>query len=534
MNMSVSNLVAPFSVFIETEEGVIPLTPSGAIWEGGNIAVTLVPSSPDVLKISLSAPQTAVKRVHLRWKSEGESGNSASGVRILGDHWERGYGDLEWRGLVPERVLPWYFLYQQNNITQGLGVATNPAAVCHFQVDPDGVSLFCDVRSGGVGVKLGEQKLLMATLVSYAGDEGESAFSVARQFCKRLCATPRLPKMPVYGFNDWYYAYGNNSAETIFRDAQILAKLAPAGENRPFQVIDAGWFPGKGCNGGPYVAGNENFPDMASLAQKIKDINVRPGIWVRPLITQDNVPESWRQATPVHSDRGILLDPTVPEVLELVRTDIHRMVSEWGYELVKHDFTTYDITGCWGFQMDKTFTGSTPDGCHFADQTRTTAEIIRNLYNVIREAAGDALLIGCNTVGHLGAGLFELQRTGDDTSGHEWERTRKMGVNTLAFRMSQHDTFFAVDADCVGLTKQVPWELNRQWLDLLARSGTPLFVSADPTALGPEQEEALRTAFARAATPQPLAEPLDWQDTTCPTLWKIGRETHRYHWINGM
>ena len=31
-------------------------------------------------------------------------------------------------------------------------------------------------------------------------------------FCKMMCALfPRLPKKPVYGINDWYFAYGNNS-----------------------------------------------------------------------------------------------------------------------------------------------------------------------------------------------------------------------------------------------------------------------------------------------------------------------------------
>jgi alpha-galactosidase len=38
-------------------------------------------------------------------------------------------------------------------------------------------------------------------------------------------------------------------------------------------------------------------------------------------------------------------------------------------------------------------------------------------------------------------------------------------------------------------------------LELLAASGTPLFVSADPGALGPEQEAALRHAFRLAAHP---------------------------------
>jgi alpha-galactosidase len=86
--------------------------------------------------------------------------------------------------------------------------------------------------------------------------------------------------------------------------------------------------------------------------------------------------------------------------------------------------------------------------------------------------------------------------------------------------MAQHNTFFAADADCVGLTDKVPWDKNRQWLDVLARSGTPLFVSADPSVVGPEQRAALQEAFALAATEQTPSEPLDWLDTTCPHRWK--------------
>ena len=55
----------------------------------------------DALSVSLSAARSAVKRIHLRWRGD------LSGVRlILGDAWERGYGDLEWRGWVPDRVMP--------------------------------------------------------------------------------------------------------------------------------------------------------------------------------------------------------------------------------------------------------------------------------------------------------------------------------------------------------------------------------------------------------------------------------------------
>ncbi|PYT32182.1 MAG: hypothetical protein DMG58_10690 [Acidobacteria bacterium] len=43
------------------------------------------------------------------------------------------------------------------------------------------------------------------------------------------------------------------------------------------------------------------------------------------------------------------------------------------------------------------------------------------------------------------------------TSGRDWNRTRRMGVNTLAFRGVQHGAFFATDADCVGIMAAVPW-----------------------------------------------------------------------------
>src|SRR5206468_2079773 len=82
-----------------------------------------------------------------------------------------------------------------------------------------------------------------------------------------------------------------------------------------------------------------------------------------------------------------------------------------------------------------------------SDPGRTTAEVIDGLYRTIRAAAGEMLVIGCNTVSHLSAGHFEMCRVGDDTSGTDWSRTRKMGVNTLAFRGPQHGAFYIADAD---------------------------------------------------------------------------------------
>src|SRR5205085_896966 len=77
----------------------------------------------------------------------------------LGDAWERGYGDLEWRGWAPDRVMPWYVATTDGSGTHAYGVRTGAAALCLWQVDPEGVSLWADVRSGGVGVRLGGRLL---------------------------------------------------------------------------------------------------------------------------------------------------------------------------------------------------------------------------------------------------------------------------------------------------------------------------------------------------------------------------------------
>lgn len=113
-----------------------------------------------------------------------------------------------------------------------------------------------------------------------------------------------------------------------------------------------------------------------------------------------------------------------------------------------------------------------------------------------------------------------------------------MGVNTLAFRLAQHRTFFVVDPDCVPCTPRTPWERKRQFLDLVARSGTALFVSVDPTARTPQVDADLRAAVRVAldgGEPGGV-EPVDWLHSTTPTRWRPtrsrrGAEEYEYDWV---
>ncbi len=517
-------LGVPDSVSVLTEMGERTLHARDNRWTESDIELLIEPQ-PDVgLRVVLSAPMQRVKRLHLRWQASLDPT-----WKYLGDAWERAYGDLAWRPLPGSRPMPWYFLASDGHRTNGFGVMTGAAAMCYWKADAGGISLFADVRSAGVGVKLGNRQLAVCTVVGRRGTGDETPFQAARAFCKQMCPKPRLPKQPVYGFNDWYCAYGRNTAERFLVDAAFISSLAPKGANRPFCVVDAGWQVNagdSGCDAGPWNRTNAQFgSSLAELAEQIRTLNAKPGVWYRPLIASPDHPKNWRLQS-----RQECLDPTVSEVREQVAADLRRFHT-WGYELVKHDFSTFDISGRFGNVMEDNFTG---DGWSFASCSRTTAEVIRDLYLGLRQAAGDDMeIIGCNTVSHLAAGVFELQRVGDDVSGKEWNRTRKMGVNSLAFRAPQHQTFYAADADCAALTAAgaVPWEKDRQWLDLLARSGTPLFVSWPKSLVGPEQERAIRDAFAIASVPQPPGEPLDWMENPTPAKWKLMGDEKTYVWF---
>jgi alpha-galactosidase len=511
----------PDSVTVQVSTGDVRLAQAtSGRWVGDAIVVTTA-AQAGALRIELSAPGTAVTRVRLRWR-----GDLAPVRLIVGDAWERGYGDLEWRGWAPDRVMPWFVATHDGALTHLYGVRTGARAFCSWQIDPQGITLSADVRSGGAGVQLGERVLGVCDVVCRGGRAGESAFAAIHAFCRAMCANPRLPSQPVYGSNDWYWVYGRNSAATVRVDAQNIVDLSPTGGNRPFAVIDDGWQPVRGKDKagiGTWDRGNEKFPDMPGLAGEIRRIGARPGVWIRPLQALVDTPDSWR----LPRDRAFL-DPSIPDVLQKIAADIMRL-RLWGFELVKHDYTTFDIFGRWGFQMGP---GMTRDGWTFAaGPGRTTAEVIDELYRTIRAAAAGTLVIGCNTISHLSAGHFDICRVGDDTSGTDWARTRKMGVNTLAFRGPQHGAFYVADADCVGVTKAVPWSFNKQWLDLLARSGTMLFVSLAPDALGTDERRDLKAALALAAVPQPLCEPLDWQRSIYPSRWRVmGREV-AYDWV---
>lgn len=466
------------------------------------------------LAIFLTAQTSKVKWIKLRWNNLSWDKN----VRFLGDAWERGYGDMEWKGMNPNRFMPWYFCAKSEEKYVCYGVKVRPSAMCFWQVDSLGMTLFLDVRCGGSGVNLKGRVIKLADVIACEMRDCTS-FEAMQEFCGQMCEDPILPKYPVYGSNNWYYAYGKSSESEILADCDYILNLTKDIENKPYMVIDDCWQEHHRLNeynGGPWTKGNEKFPDMKALADKLVQKGVRPGIWVRLLLNEDeNIKNEWRLS---HNN---CIDPTNPEALNYIKEDIKR-ICNWGYTLIKHDFSTFDLFGKWGFQMSPLVTD---DGWHFYDDSLTSAEVVKLLYKAILDASvevsnGETLILGCNTIGHLGAGYMHINRTGDDTSGVIWERTRFMGVNTLAFRLPQHGKFYEIDADCVGIDGGISWSMNKQWADVLAQSGTPLFISVRPNILDETEKQELHEILKVASKQEHHVIPVDWEETTCPEHWQ--------------
>ena len=500
-----------------------------AQWSGQGVTVMLATNG----QISVVAPSTPLLWIELRWPADWPVG-----ARVLCDAWERAYGELGWRDIAELPLFsPWYFLVSANGVTDGCGIEVQPNALAGWRLEKDALALHLDVSAGGDPVELGSRVLDAARIVWRRGEKGERAFAAGRAFCRMMCPKPRLPKEPVYGYNDWYCAYGENTATNFLLDAAYIADCSQGLVNRPYVVMDDGWqenapptmqtrFGAWESGMGPWTEASARFGmDMKTFCARIAALGARPGLWYRPFRAWPEVAAARR----LRADARYF-DPTHPALREEIAANIRRFRA-WGFRLVKVDYLTYDVTGVWPRGGAALFASSRPRG--WRDRSRTSCEVLKDLYGALREAAGDDMvLVGCNALNHLAAGLFELQRVGDDTSGRDWRWTRDHGVNSLAFRAIQDRTFFALDADCCGLASAgaIDGRLNGQWLDLLGRSGTALFVSWRRQLADAPFRTALRAAFARASVGRETGEPLDWTETPHPMRWRFADGVGVYDW----
>ncbi len=119
---------------------------------------------------------------------------------LLGDAWERTYGNIAWQPVADTKKLPWYCVAHSGNHTFCFGVKTGCNAFCYWQITNTNLQLNLDVRNGGSGVNLGNRQLHAADIISGKNKEGETVFATVHRFCKQMC--DRTKKSSTTGL--WY------------------------------------------------------------------------------------------------------------------------------------------------------------------------------------------------------------------------------------------------------------------------------------------------------------------------------------------
>ena len=478
--------------------------------------------SDGVLRVTLLPSGDAVRFLRLRFR-----GDMSQVRQVLGDAFQRVRSvDARWHVLIPHESMPWYFYAWDGEHLDCYGVKTGAGSFVYWNCDVSGITLLLDVRCGSDGVRITEP-LLCAEIVTMRSKDGEDPFAAAGRFCSIMCEKPNLPEEPVYGYNNWYWSYGITSKEAFLREAVQLGKMTSDLPVRPYMVMDDGWqvVHCRGYhNGGPWFTGNERFGDMKDVADKTRAAGCKPGIWYRPLRTLLDIPEEAQYKSPAENEKGLCMDPTHPFTLETVRLDVERF-RDWGYGMIKHDFTTIDLLN------------HSPSihqaGMHFYRRDLTSAQALKQLYRTIQDAAGDIVVVGCNTVNHLGAGIHAMQRVGDDTSGRCFEWTRQCGVHSL-MRLPQSGRFGVVDPDCAAFTDKVSHKLNLDFLEASAITGCATIASVTPGTLTDAEETRLHDIFEIAATVKPgqYAHCDDWMYSFEPARFTFRGKQYFYDWYS--
>lgn len=442
-------------------------------------------------KVTVFPSGTPVKYLKLRF-----NGDLSKADRVYGDQWERAglKAYLEWRSVMACRVLPWFCYVMAGEETSCYGVKTGADCFAFFQVDTSGITLFLNLCSGNNGTDLSEP-LLACEVVELHAPTGADVYKTAAEFAKMTCDVPVLPKTPVFGVNNWYWAYGDISYESVLRETDYLMQMTSGCKNAPYMIIDDGWQKHRIFGAGNYIGGewepNDRFKNMRKTADAIHSKGAKAGIWFRPLLTREDVPA---EAVLCEECGGKILDPSHPFTLEKVYSDAKKL-SDWGFDLIKHDFTTADaVIG------QKTLTSEchdyaiTAENRKYFNGKKTTAVILKDLYRAIQSGAGEKEVIACNAVGHLSAGIHSLYRIGNDTSGRSFEWTRRDGINSV-MRLPLNNAFYNADPDCAAFTDMVPAKANLDFLEMCAITGMTTLASVTPGILSDTEMRRINDIF---------------------------------------
>ncbi|MBO5497382.1 MAG: alpha-galactosidase [Oscillospiraceae bacterium] len=205
------------------------------------------------------------------------------------------------------------------------------------------------------------------------------------------------------GYTSWYNRYLDISEDSIREDLAGFA--GESAKPDVFQIDD-----GYEAAVGDWLTPNEKFPHgMKAAAAAIREAGMLPGIWLAPFTAEQNSAlakehPDWllrdeNGSAPLGGSNwsGFCgLDIYHPGVRAYLKEVFDTVVRDWGYRLVKLDFLY-----C---------------ACLIPRKDKTRAQVMYDGMRLLRQLAGDALILGCGVPLVPAFGLVDYCRIGCDMS----------------------------------------------------------------------------------------------------------------------
>ena len=334
---------------------------------------------------------------------------------------------------------------------------------------------------------------------------------------------PRL-NPPVNGWCSWFSFYGQITEDEVVRQSEFVAKhLLPFGCDTI--QLDDGFYRAFGD-----WEGNERFPHgMKWLAQKIRSLGLKPGIWLAPYVIAETT-DVFRQHPDwlVHNPDGTLnqlgspqarpklyaLDISHPGAAEWLRQLFHTAAHDWGYDMFKIDFVEWSLLAAERYH----------------DPSATKAGLYRRGFEIMRAAIGPQRhLLDCGP-GNTTVGLLDSMRIELDQPPLNWKQyflTSASSAPAAAKRYYFHKRTWINDADHIGLAYcTIPQA--QAVATIIALSGGNTIAGDRLTDLDPIRLEILKKAFPSSGE---AARPIDLFERDRPEIFALPLKRKFGEWL---
>lgn len=331
-------------------------------------------------------------------------------------------------------------------------------------------------------------KMLELAVVS---GEYDDAFD---EYFNKMGVTSRENKRRT-GYTTWYNYYGGITEEIVNRDLNSIANQDAHFDC--FQIDD-----GYQKNIGDWlITDKKKFPSgMKKIADDIHNHNMIAGLWLAPFAGTrmsnmfKNHPdwfikdENGKPYNTGHNWGGFYsLDIYNKDARKYIMNVFDTVLNDWGYDIVKLDF----LYGA----------------CVRPMYNKTRGEIMCDAMDLLREACGDKLILGCGVPLVPAFGKVDYCRIGADIS-LQWQRNKNItredvstthAVCNSIFRRHLDGRVWMNDPD-VFLLRDKNIKLTFEQRKLLAKInstfGSLLFISDDVSEYNEEKKAVLNDAFA--------------------------------------